>query len=247
MVTEGLNGNPREVKRFLNAFFLRRKLSKVAKLDGIRDDVLFKLMLLEYSAPKRFQELFNWQAAAQGFSKQLKELESDGLEIESERENLQRTDSGGLKQPAIVRWVKMEPTLSNFDLRDYFWLVRDRLGSTLGNLSLVSLHVRRLFALLLGAGHRIAAKEAAVLDQAELEKLQELLGQQMMRQPNEKKVYDAFHALMEAGCKTEAMYASLLKKVPITSIPPAIGPALAAIMKAKPNLGPTFSEVIGAV
>jgi len=138
----------------------------------------------------------------------------------------------------------MEPKLSNFDLRDYFWLVRDRLGSTLGNLSLVSLHVRRLFSSLLGAGHRVAAKEAAALKEGELDNLHDLLAQQMMRQANDKKIYDAFHSLMEAGCKTQDVYASLLKKVPTKSIPPAIGPALAAILKSKPNLLPAFSEVI---
>jgi predicted KAP-like P-loop ATPase len=245
MVTEGLNGNPRQVKRFLNAFFLRRKLSQVAKMDNIRDEVLFKLMLLEYSAPKRFQELFQWQAASQGFPKQLKQLESDPPQ--SKQDDMSETPveiPDSWKQPALARWARMEPKLGNVDLRDYFWLARDRLGSTLGNLSLVSLHVRRLFNALLGPGHRVAAKEALQLEPLELDKLHELLEQQVLRQPNDKKTYDAFHALIEAGAKTEIVYAALLGKVPVKSIPPAIGPALAALLKSKDYLRPAFKEII---
>ena len=35
LITEGLKGNPRQVKRFLNAFILRKKLAQVAKLANI--------------------------------------------------------------------------------------------------------------------------------------------------------------------------------------------------------------------
>ena len=41
-ITEGLKGNPRQVKRFLNAFVLRKQLAEVAKLEYIRDEVLVK-------------------------------------------------------------------------------------------------------------------------------------------------------------------------------------------------------------
>lgn len=244
MVTEGLNGNPRQVKRFLNAFFLRRKLSQVARMEGIQDGVLFKLMLLEYSAPKRFQELFQWQSATQGFPKQIKQLEDEPPSNKSGTEAEIEPLPDSWKQTAVARWARMEPKLSNVDLRDYFWLVRDRLGSTLGNLSLVSLHVRRLFNALLGPGHRAAAKEALQLEGADLDKLHELLEQQALRQPTEKKTYDGFHSLIEAGCRSETAYASLLAKVPVKSIPPAIGPALAALLKSKANLQPAFSQII---
>jgi hypothetical protein len=118
------------------------------------------------------------------------------------------------------------------------------LGSTLGNLSLVSLHVRRLFNALLSPGHRAAAKEALQLEPSELDRLHELLEQQALRQPNDKKTYDAFHALIEAGTKSEIVYAALLGKVPVKSIPPAIGPALAALLKSKDHLRPAFKEII---
>ena len=54
LITEGLKGNPRQIKRFLNALFLRQQLAKVANLTNIRADVLVKLMILEYSSEKQF-------------------------------------------------------------------------------------------------------------------------------------------------------------------------------------------------
>jgi len=56
VLTEGLKGNPRQVKRMLNAMLLRRKLANVAGIN-IRDEVLAKLMVLEYTYLQRFQEV----------------------------------------------------------------------------------------------------------------------------------------------------------------------------------------------
>ena len=53
-IAEGLKGNPRQVKRFLNAFLLRKQLAQVARLEDIRD-VLIKLMILEYAHLDRFR------------------------------------------------------------------------------------------------------------------------------------------------------------------------------------------------
>ena len=64
-LTEGLKGNPRQVKRFLNALLLRKQLAMAAGLN-IRDIVLVKLMLLEYIRPHRFDQLYEWQARSEG-------------------------------------------------------------------------------------------------------------------------------------------------------------------------------------
>ena len=66
LITENLNGNPRQVKRFLNAFVLRQRLAKVAQMESCKDDVLLKLMLLEYAKPSLFRELSKWQEQQSG-------------------------------------------------------------------------------------------------------------------------------------------------------------------------------------
>jgi predicted KAP-like P-loop ATPase len=74
LITDGLKGNPRQVKRFLNAFILRKKLAKVAKLKKVKDDVLVKLMVLEYVEDDCFRELFNWQSSQDGLPKEIENL-----------------------------------------------------------------------------------------------------------------------------------------------------------------------------
>ena len=65
VVTDGLKGNPRQVKRMLNAMALRKQLATVAEIQ-IRDDVLAKLMVLEYARPLLFQDVSQWQATDSG-------------------------------------------------------------------------------------------------------------------------------------------------------------------------------------
>ncbi|KYP15938.1 P-loop NTPase fold protein, partial [Flavihumibacter sp. CACIAM 22H1] len=50
IITDGLKGNPRQIKRFLNTFTLRNRLVKVAKLPDFKIDILAKLMVLEYAS-----------------------------------------------------------------------------------------------------------------------------------------------------------------------------------------------------
>ena len=71
LITEGLKGNPRQVKRFLNALFLRKELARVANLTNLKDDVLVKLMILEYTSEKRFRQLHEWQAPQDGHPREL--------------------------------------------------------------------------------------------------------------------------------------------------------------------------------
>ena len=75
LITEGLKGNPRQIKRFLNAFVLRKQFAEIAKLTHVRDEVLVKLMVLEYGHPIQYGELYEWQAKEDGFPEIIKELE----------------------------------------------------------------------------------------------------------------------------------------------------------------------------
>jgi KAP family P-loop domain len=61
----GLNGNPRQCKRFLNKLMIRVEMAKAKKVD-LKQRVLAKLMLLEYFSPQFFKELADLQAAHQG-------------------------------------------------------------------------------------------------------------------------------------------------------------------------------------
>lgn len=125
LIAGNLDGNPRQIKRFLNTFVLRTKLADVAKIADFKVDVLAKLMILEYAEPNRFAELYKWQSQNKGYAPQLKELEKkqdNGEYVATDRFK-------EWKQAKMVTWLESEPYLANIDLRDYFWISRDRLES----------------------------------------------------------------------------------------------------------------------
>ena len=241
LITEGLKGNPRQVKRFLNAWLLRKKLAAVAKLGGIKDDVLIKLMLLEYAEEKRFKELFELQATQKGHPELLRKLESadpqkgDALAADASVATEWKTER-------ILRWAAMDPKLAEVDLSDYFWLARDRLASTLSGLSLISPAVRRVFeSLQKTSTRRAVATGVKELSPDELGHVHQLLVSQILRQPDNKDGYDIFVALINEGVPSVPAFVQVLLEVP-----PALFGTLTLLAKGRAEtaapLAPVFTR-----
>lgn len=125
LIAGNLDGNPRQIKRFLNTFVLRKKLADVAKLTDFRVDILAKLMILEYAEQSMFTNLYKWQSQNKGYAIPLKELEKKNEEGEHEISEKYKV----WKNAKILTWLDSEPKLADVDLRDYFWISRDRLES----------------------------------------------------------------------------------------------------------------------
>ncbi|HDI6344470.1 TPA: hypothetical protein POA61_005152, partial [Escherichia coli] len=58
IISTTLKGNPRQAKRFLNTFYIRKKLSEIQNLE-LDLGILAKLMVLEYSNLDLFRELYS--------------------------------------------------------------------------------------------------------------------------------------------------------------------------------------------
>lgn len=117
-----IKGNPRQAKRFLNTFYIRKKLSDIQniKLDL---SVLAKLMVLEYTDINLFKKLYRWQYENEGVAAQLTEVEELIL---NEKEDINKTEYKEWSKPEIKKWISVEPTdLSKKDLRQYFYLSRE--------------------------------------------------------------------------------------------------------------------------
>lgn len=254
MITEGLKGNPRQVKRFLNALILRKKLAEVARLTHIRDAVLIKLMILEYTYPDSFNALYKWQAAENGFPQQIHLLE------QAIRRDDGKVDDAAIKsvgqdqewnKPFHRKWIAMEPQLSDTDLRDYFWIARDRLQSTLSDVSLVPPLIRQIVNDLISdhpGQQRAATETASKLHPEELEMLYRLLTQQLGRQPADMVGYVAFRLLIEADLPGSApAYAKALSNLAPASFNPAAAIQLQTLLKAMPELASTFEPVISSL
>lgn len=209
LITENLKGNPRQVKRFLNAFVLRRKLAKVARMDTLRDDVLLKLMLLEYSNETRFRELARWHEEQGETPKQIHDMEG-GKDWPNE---------WGEKD-SLRRWVDMEPKLSSVDLSEYFWLVRDRLASSQIGLSLTPPAVKACYdALLSESGRKNAGGLLKALREAEVDALTNLLSKALQRDSKNAEAYNAFVKVIETIPSTMSVFGALIKNLPSDNLP----------------------------
>jgi len=243
-ITEGLKGNPRQVKRMLNAMLLRKKLAEVANLP-IRDDILAKLMVLEYTNLNLFKQLNNWQTSEKGFPIKLKQLE-DAIreEIEVSDDTLKEW-----QKPAVKTWIKLHPPISDIDLRDYFWLARDKTDSLLSDVKMVAPIVRRIFNQLVGDNEgeqHIGARETAKLNTVEQETLLELLIQHIERHPDQESGIKAIFKLIEN--KVEGSLESLLRtleKLPSKQLFPGIAFYLKTIAMKNSMYEPAIKKLLG--
>jgi len=249
LITEGLKGNPRQVKRFLNAYVLRMRLAKIAHLDSIEDSVLVKLMILEYVDPTLFNNLSSMQSQQEGFPKQIKEMEKILLTKPKEAETDKEIEkiAPGWNTSFARKWLAMEPYLVDKDLRDYFWIARDRLQSTLSGVSMVPPIVRRVFEGIIGneLKQNEALQQLKELSELETNSLINLLSNQIERHPEQENGYNAFFLLIKEelpNCLT--VYIQLLLKISPNSIPPAIGYQIQTLIKGSPTYQAAFAPVI---
>lgn len=241
LIADGLKGNPRQVKRFLNALLLRKELARVAKLDNIRDAVLIKLMILEYVHPDLFGQLFTWQSQQNGHPKQLVDLESvlAGSKGNVNDEESAKKIDGKWATTAVRRWIIMEPLLHDVDLRDYFWVARDRLESTFSGIAMVPPIVRAVLEGLVSGStpkRNAAMKTAVSLSADERAVLLTTIDQRLMRQPEEQAGYNALQYLAEAGlAEAVQLLADVLHQRPLDNVPATVGMQLMTLYNAKPE------------
>jgi hypothetical protein len=202
-------------------------------MQSLRDDVLLKLMLLEYSNEQRFRELAGWHAAQKQTPKEIIAMEKgDASPKDWERDSLQR-------------WIQMEPKLSEVDLSDYFWLVRDRLESSLLGLSLVPPIVKVAYAALLSeTGRKQAEATIKQLREDEVDTLVVLLTKHAQRDPKDAEVYSAFLELIDLQPRKMTLFAKLIKELPSISLPGWLTGKLELLAKSKAALKPQVTDLV---
>ncbi len=198
IIAQGLNGNPRQIKRFLNTFTLRNRLAEKAILSNFQVDILAKLMVLEYSFPELFAELFRWQQLQNGEPKEIGELES--LAFNDKISELSEAYNVFWKDPQVVTWLKLEPKLAGIDLSDYFWIARDNISSLSGS-SLIPSHIRSLFKSLVEFGsasilRNTVTNDILTLPSQQLLQIYALLEKEITKTPEKNELHKVFYELM---------------------------------------------------
>lgn len=134
---EGTKGNPRQVKRFLNALLIRQAIADARGFgDSINRSILAKLMLAE-----RFQpDFYDYIAGAAMMAEDGKVAQLAALESAAQGEANTAKKARAAKEPPdsdatvekwlerewLQRWAKIEPALGSVDLRPYVFVARDK-------------------------------------------------------------------------------------------------------------------------
>jgi hypothetical protein len=247
VITDGLKGNPRQVKRMLNALSLRKQLASVARI-VIKEDVLAKLMVLEYSNLAMFQELNQWQAAEEGTPANLQTSEAYALGSADEQKT--QLDEGLLKwtTPSMLSWLRLRPALAGEDLRDYFWLARDRTGSTLSGVVMIPPDVQAALQAILSdnAGENTRGTAAAgKLSQGNRQQLLDLLKQDAERRPDRKGAASGLHTL--AVNKIDGAAQKLIevaRSIPAAKLRAGVPQNIAELGQYEPALLPSVKAVL---
>ena len=248
LMADGLKGNPRQVKRFLNALMLRKELARVSGLDDvIKTDTLVKLMILEYVEPDLFLDLFN-RIDAQGHVALLDWLENR----QKKRKRKAPQDPGEyLSQWTdtwTMRWATMSPALADLDLRDYFWVTRDHLASTFSGITMVPPVVRTVIADFTNGqtpGRNRAVATAATLGSEERAAMYRLLEQEIAARPSKPASYEPLRALVEADVEgAAASLARVLTTRPPSEMPGAVGLWILNLHDAKSDVAKVLQPAI---
>lgn len=112
-------GNPRIVKRILNTIKMRTKIADKRQMP-LDEAIITKLVIFERCVDSdvvtKFYQLVN---EGEGKPELLKELENN------DEQNLSKLSENKPIQEFIKEWVKLEPKLSDFDLRAAIYLSRE--------------------------------------------------------------------------------------------------------------------------
>ena len=114
---EPLSGNPRLMKRFVNAVVIRQKIAESQHVECPLD-ALIKLMLLERCAPREVFSRIHKEVLSSdsGHSESLAGLEDRSVPLVQEVKDSERW---------AIDWARLSPRLADMDLRSLMYLSRD--------------------------------------------------------------------------------------------------------------------------
>ncbi|GFO82765.1 MAG: ATPase [Methyloceanibacter sp.] len=135
LLGRGLNGNPRQCKRFLNMLMMRLGMAESRGVQ-LSKRMLAKLMILEYLKPELFRQLGDMQAEGHGRPGPVLVLQKETIvnedlatdEGEAKKPVDAKADSRldvWRKDPVATEWLKLEPAFDDTDLAPYFYFSRD--------------------------------------------------------------------------------------------------------------------------
>lgn len=115
ILTQGLNGNPRQCKRFLNTLDMRQKMANYKNVT-LKSNVLAKIMEVEYFQTPLFRKMVNL------LGDNMLKTELEGFETDQE-DKISALDPWK-NELWVKKWMKAKPMLSEEMLENYFYFMR---------------------------------------------------------------------------------------------------------------------------
>lgn len=237
----GLRGNPRQLKRFMNTFILRRR---TAERRGVRLDgaILAKLMVLEELAFPRFEQLFTWQLEQDGRSSQLAAAEA-ALRDDAPEDGLGEEAGAWIEEPGTRAWLELDPPLGDHALGAYFFFSRDRL-SPAAPASRLAPALQELLSRLCSdvKPRRLSAvSEALSLGVEERRAVYAALLERTARDPGAAAMDSALEIASSASEMLPA-FVEAMRGLPLGAVPPSLALKLRLALRDRPELESVFER-----
>ena len=137
ILSSGLNGNPRQCKRFLNTMDMRQKMARFKKIT-LNSQILAKIMEVEYFNPSLFRKMVEL-LGQNSLGTELKALESGN-------ESAIKALTPWKDDLWVRQWIKAKPQLGDKDLTEYFYFMRSSVDDkTLVDIQKMSEHAKKIF------------------------------------------------------------------------------------------------------
>lgn len=165
ILSVGLNGNPRQCKRFLNALLIRYNMARSKGIE-LNKRVLAKLMLLEYFKPETFNSFHQVQMENGGVLPNISTLESTAQGNTTPQDNgedhsLSTEQEAYLQDSWLKNWFGSEPSLKEINLQPYYYFSRDRLAITGMSLQRMSPAAQEFYRKLLSEAESVSTTALA--------------------------------------------------------------------------------------
>ena len=129
-LAEGLRGNPRQIKRFLNTLVVRLQIAEAHGIGNVSVETLAKLMLAERFKVEFYKDIGSRSSETQdGTVEALTTLESQPTmkgKSKSSHSGIEKSQREWSEDAWITAWARIDPPLGTVDLRPYYFVSRER-------------------------------------------------------------------------------------------------------------------------
>lgn len=219
LLNTGLNGNPRQFKRFLNEFELRKRTAELKKIN-IDDQILVKIMVLQYVEPSIFTDFIKLQQenTLNDVLRAYKEVDEEN-EVDDipQTEPIEKTHvkEKKWKNDWFEQWVKTEPDIWYQDLKPYFYLSRNKglesiiFGKVFSNeaVQIIKAYLSGSDLVILNAKERIKH-----ISSVELNLVVERLSEEFIKQPENKRL-NVFKGLIDLSVERNECAEFVVQKI----------------------------------